>query len=75
MIKTCRVKWFLMLKICFTILGETSIKRNMERESPPKELPTKMLRYQRMKERQHTPPLGGIDDTQANSKKCAGTQT
>ena len=43
------------------------------RQSPPKELPSKMLKYKRMKERQQMMAAeSGENDV---NKKCAGTQT
>ena len=50
------------------------LKRSMDlRHSPPKELPSKMLKYKRMKERQQMLTAeSGENDV---NKKCAGTQT
>ena len=47
------------------------------RESPPKELPTKMLRHHRLHERQDLPHTLAFDEQHLErySKKCAGTQT
>ena len=43
------------------------------RQSPPKELPSKMLKYKHMKERQQMMAAeSGENDV---NKKCTGTQT
>jgi len=66
----------------------TSSKRDHQ-ESPPKELPTKMSKYHRMKQRRSSPPLmerqshpiheGHRSPSRENDmeldRKCAGTQT
>ena len=50
------------------------LKRSMDlRQSPPKELPSKMLKYKHMKERQQM--LAAESGENDVNKKCAGTQT
>ncbi len=54
------------------------LKRSLdERHSPPKELPSKMLKYKRLRERQQMLNADARGATAAADvdRKCAGTQT
>ena len=56
-----------------SLLFAGELKRSLDiRQSPPLELPSKMLKYKRMKERQQQLAAQAENDS---STKCAGTQT